>query len=355
MSYTSENTISNPSKLPAVLDIINTLGYFRVRDGLTIENRVGSFFWQDDNDYKSWTGVELDVYRTKTLIKIHTRTRVSRSYWDLTHQNKTITLLRTLFGGNFTTDEGRNRLMRTRSLPPPPISSGCYLARWRFHNAMIATHLYIDSRNFNPQTARNKPSGFYFLDQMNPRLLSNNILVPYVLAIWEEYLRASYTACLKYADKREAVLKKARLSHAQLEQIASNQFGIERAIAECFSFQRPGLIGDAFLLLDRKLDLAAVLRKPHMRRKRTLYDSIEELVEHRNALVHQGTLDLKLFDREISRVIDDIVVSVDRIYAALGDRFGFEPITQFGVTRRRHSKTKVDPQKSERKEAAEAD
>lgn len=80
---------------------------------------------------------------------------------------------------------------------------------------------------------------------MNPRLLSNNLLVPFIIAVWEEYYRATFTALLRYADKREVVLKKARLSLAQLEQIAAEK-QIERAIAECFSFQRPSVIGENF-------------------------------------------------------------------------------------------------------------
>ena len=47
---------------------------------------------------------------------------------------------------------------------------------------------------------------------MNPRLLPNNLLVPYVIAVWEEYFRATFAVVLKYSTQRRSVLKNAKLS-----------------------------------------------------------------------------------------------------------------------------------------------
>jgi hypothetical protein len=187
----------------------------------------------------------------------------------------------------------------------------------------------MQARNLEGALARDKATGFGYLDKMNPRLLSNNLLVPYIIAVWEDYFRSTFAAVLKYADRREAVLKKARLSHAQLEQIAGNHMPIEQAIAECYSFQRPSQIGTTFKLVDTHLDFAAAMRRPNEQRTVTLYDSIEELVENRNAFVHAGKLDLRLFDRELEKTLSDIVEAVDRCYMELGAHFGFVPIQDY--------------------------
>lgn len=163
---------------------------------------------------------------------------------------------------------------------------------------------------------------------MNPRLLSNNLLVPFIIAVWEEYYRATFTAVLRYADKREVVLKKARLSHAQLEQIAAEK-QIERAIAECFSFQRPSVIGENFRMIDTRLDVLGAMRKPYRRRKVTLSDAIESLVDTRNAFVHAGEMDMSLFDKELQTIMSDIVVAVDRSYEAIGNHFKFTAIHDY--------------------------
>ena len=328
MSYESENELPVGVSITRLKEVVELLGYKPVKDWINTPKKIGCYFWVASGEYKSWTGVELNIYHDEGRIILHTRTRVSRSYWDLTHQNKTIKTVRDLFGGNFRTDEGKGRYLRPNSPPPSPLSSGCYLARWTFHNALIKVHVYLSSRKLDGDAARDGPHHIPFLDDMNPRLLSNNLLIPFIIAVWEEYYRATFTAAVSYADKREVVLKKARLSHTQLEQIAAEK-QIERAIAECFSFQKPSMISENFRMIDQKLDLASAMRKPYRKRKVTLYDSIESIVETRNAFVHAGEMDMAMFDNRLQTILSDIVVAVDRTYDAIGKHFGFSPIREY--------------------------
>jgi len=175
MSYTSESELPEGTNLRRVFEVLELLGYKSTKDGLSLPNRVGTYFWYEENEYKSWTGIELDIYREDSVIKIGTRSRVSRSYWDLAHQNRTLKLIRDLFGGHFTTDAGRNRCWIPDGPPPSPLSSGSYLARWRFHNALGKARIYLMTRKLEGDIAREKPTGLAFMDQMNPRLLSNNL------------------------------------------------------------------------------------------------------------------------------------------------------------------------------------
>jgi len=329
MSYSSENAIPSTVKLSQLQEVVDLLGYKKLRSEMDIPNMVGSYFWLDENDYRSWFGVELEIYRVNGEITVHTRSTVSRSYWDLKHQNKTIKTIRDLLGGHFTTDAGRNRYWRPKEPPPSSLSSGCYLARWRFHNALIKARVYLSTRKLEGDIARDKPSGLFFMDEMNPRLLSNNLLIPYVIAVWEEYFRATFAAALKYSNQREGALKKARLSHNQLEQIAVKKQPIERTIAECFSFQRPSSIAENFKLLDSKLDVGGVMRKPYRRRKLSLFNSIEALVEGRNAFVHAGQINMELYDEELQTILADIVEAVDRAYTAIGRHYGFSLIRDY--------------------------
>lgn len=326
MSYTSTSVLRPSATIAQVTEIVELLGYKRARDSLKVPNRVGGYFWYDATDYRSWSGVELDIYQTsKGPVRVTTRSTISRSYWDLTHQNSTLKLLRDLFGGHFRTDAGRNRYWRPDEPPPPPISSGCYLARWRFHNSFGRARIYLMTRNLEGQIARETSSGLDFMDQMNPRLLSNNLLVPYMIAVWEEFFRATFAACLRYPKQREAALKRAKLSHSDLEKLAIGSVQVERSVAEVFSFQRPTSIAETFKLLDPKLDLAAPLRRPYRRRKVSLYDSLETLVENRNRLVHAGHLNLGLFDKELQTTMTDLTEAVNRAYNYIAKHYGFVP------------------------------
>lgn len=330
MSYTSESILKKSASLVRVQEIVDLLGYRRVSDGLDVPNRIAGYMWYEQTDYRSWSGVELDIYKTpKGPVKVTTRSTVSRSYWDLRHQNRTLKLLRDLFGGHFETDAGRNRYWRPDEPPPSPISSGCFLARWRFHNNMGRAHIYLMNRNLDGNAAREEPSGLDWLDDLNPRLLSNNLLVPYVIAVWEEFFRATFTACLRYSRQRETALKRAKLSHSDLEEIAIGSLPVERAVAERFSFQRPSKITETFKLIDQKLNIAAPLRKPYRNRKIKLYESIEVLVEDRNAMVHSGDLNLRLFDKQLETVLSDLTEAVDRSYNYVTEHYGFTAIHDY--------------------------
>lgn len=120
-------------------------------------------------------------------------------------------------------------------------------------------------------------------------------------------------------------LKKARLNHGHLEQVAFGSQPIERAIAESFSFQRPSVIAENFRLLHQKLDLAAALRKPYRRRKASLFESIEKLVEDRNEFVHAGHMNIRLFDSQLKSALSDMEAAVNRAYECVAAHYHFKP------------------------------
>ena len=71
------------------------------------------------------------------------------------------------------------------------------------------------------------------------------------------------------------------------------------------------------------------MRKPHKRRTVTLYNSIEALVEGRNAFVHAGEIDMQTYDKQLGSSLTDIVEAVDRAYAAIGKHYGFSPLHNY--------------------------
>ncbi len=74
--------------------------------------------------------------------------------------------------------------------------------------------IYLMSRKLEGPIAQEKSSGLEFMDELNPRILSNNFLLPYVVALWEDYFRSTFAAALKYSRQRESALKRARLATA---------------------------------------------------------------------------------------------------------------------------------------------
>ena len=326
MSYTSNSVLGSTATLATVKETIDLLGYTRVKKEFNIPNQVGSYIWVEKKDYKSYVGVQLDLYRDKKgKITIHTRSRAGRSYWDLWHQNKTLKIMREFFGGYFETDAGRNRYWRPEGKPPKPVSSGCFLARWRLHNALIKPRIYLDQRGLEQSNAREEPTGIEYIDEMNPRLFSNNMILPYLFAVWEDYFRETFVAILSYSPYRTLALKKVNLNLLQLESIAAREVSVEQAVADMFSFQRPSKVAGNFKFVDSGIDIAGILKKPYKRRKKSLYDLIEELVDDRNEFVHSGYMNTNLTDKKLQAFIKDIEVAVERCYQEFGRILKFKP------------------------------
>lgn len=329
MSYESVNTLSSQAKMVKVQELIELLGYKKSIEKPHIPEIKAIYYWFEQNEYRSWSGIGLQISKKEGQLEVYTRTSSSSSYWDNLQQNKTIKMLREYFGGYFVTDAGRNRYHHPEKPIPSTTSSGCFLARWRFHNALTKVHVYMQNRNLAGPICRDEPSGFEFLDDLNPRLLSNNLILPYVIAVWEEYFRSTFEVLFNTLDNKENVLKEVRLTAHHLEPFADDIIPFSRAVSGYFSFQRPSLISRNFKLVRKDIDITGALRKPYRRRKISLFNSIEILIENRNSFVHEGKMDTKLFDVKIKSIINDITEAVNRTYNEIGLKYSFTPIHDY--------------------------
>jgi hypothetical protein len=323
MSYSSTNELAHGAKLKDALEFASLLGYRY--DGILKSDEVGPISclsWFEEKDYCSWCGVELGIYEHKSTVTVETRTPISRSYFDLEHQNKTIRLFRKHFGGTFTTDEGRGRYLRPGSGPPTSIASGCHLAFQRFGSNLITGHAYYMYRNFTGPKPF-KLHGIHVINKFNPWQISNNLLLPFLVAIVEDYWKSTYVALLRYSKKKEAILRTGRLTPEQLAAVSEQRTTIEQAFAETLSFQRISTTCKHFAALDSKLDFAGTLRKPYRRRKVSLYDSLEEMTKLRHEIIHRAELSPRVTDDYLVTLVNDLEVAIVRCYRQLTKIYGW--------------------------------
>lgn len=330
MSYCSDNKLPKTAPANRVIEIIELLGYQKVKEPFTIENQTGSYMWLGNDNEISFVGVELSIYKYDDYTSVQTRTRMGRSYWDLKHQNKTISLLHSIFGGSFETDEGKNRYMKFAGEAPSKLSCALYLPRWILHNETIKSQIYLSSCKLTGDIAKKKPTGLSWMDDMKPRVLSHNMLIPYIIACWESYLRQSYIAILKYSETiPERALKNCKASSTELLEVVRKENDLTYVLADSLSFQRPSIAAENLRQLNSRIDIKTWLSAPYHKRKKTLFESITELVEMRNMIVHRGKM-FQDFTEEKARVlIDDLAVSADRIYDGFGSVFGFDPNKEY--------------------------
>jgi len=324
VSYETENEFPLKARIDRLKQIITLLGFEEINISHN-KNCIESYFWSSDKDYKSYVGVELSIYMIKDKIKITTRSRVGRSYWDLLKQNDTVTFLFDVFGGTFRSDAGEKKLETISEKPPAKLKTGLYLANWNYYNAMIKPELYLKERGV-VQLDINKKNPFNMIfKEFNPYYFSNNLLIPYLVAAWEQLFKESFVVLLKCSDNKAAILKKGYLSNHQLEKISFGKTTIEDEFVNSFSFQKPANISENFNIIDKNLDLAGQLKKPFKNRKKTLYESIEETVLLRHKIVHTGKIDILIEEKKLKTIINDFKISTKRIYKYFGCKYNFVP------------------------------
>jgi len=331
MSYSSESVLPASVTPRHVVEIIRLMRFKKVANyRLSKLGQVEEWNFFDDQDYRSWSGVELWLYiDASKRVVIETRTSIGRSYYDLKHQNDTIALIRRRFGGTFTTDEGRTRYLRVPGPPPPPAASGCYLAHHRFGRHLFRAKNYLEARRFKDTGLRIDRDSPRFLQDLDPTVLGNNTLMPYFVAAIEDYFKSVFVALLRYSNRKSQLLRAARLGGDDLVRMSERQLSLEEAIAESVSFQRLESICSRFDELMPRLNLAAVLQRPYRRRRETLYDTLRWMITTRHAVIHRATLDLELTDERMNALIYDLASLVARVQKAVCAYHGW-PVPRSG-------------------------
>lgn len=164
---------------------------------------------------------------------------------------------------------------------------------------------------------------------MRPIVVSNNIQLPYLIGAWENYIKNVFLAIFKYGETESKLLKSEKLSSDDLLKIKNGACTLEECIVNKLSFQRPNTIIANFKMLDSQLDVNSIFRKPYKRRKTSLYTQIDNVIELRNKIVHDGFLDTDLTPKDVMRFMENITEVANRLYKLLGDRYNFTPNFKF--------------------------
>ena len=336
MSLCSSSYISSNVPYKNLFWIIGKLGYTEttVPDDLKSAYKK-MYFWHPQKRDLTYVGIELNVKHVENnKIVIETRTRAGRSFVELQHQNQTIKVIKNFFGGYFTTDYGKNKLLDPEDCNPErtDLAMAIYVQRWIFHNALTPLKIYAEFIDANVHKT-SKAGDLYsdkvgvlpFIDFLRPIVVSNNIQLPYLIGAWENYIKNVFLSVLKYGNTENKLLKPEKLSADDLLKIKNGEADVEECIVNKLSFQRPRTIISNFKSLDSKLDIGAIFYKPYKRRKKSLYDQIDEIIELRNKIVHDGFLETHLTQKDVLRFTENITEVSDRLYKLLGDKYNFVP------------------------------
>ena len=308
MGHDSTNFLETKSKTD-VIEFLKTLRYQKVD--------ADTLFYYNDENFEHVTGVTATIrIGEDRKIEVGLRTNIIRSKVDADLHNNTIRQLRKRFGGGFQSDDGTNRYMPHFNSERTKAEGGCYLAYLNFRNNFVLVFVYLD--RVKPQDTTSCPlTGIPFIDQTNPDIISNNLMLPFLIAISEEYFKSTYSALLKYSEKKDSVLKSARFFSEDLVRVSEGTMKLEEAATKSMSFQNIGKISTYFKELDKRYNIHGTLCKPYRRRKETLYDAVDRIFNQRHALIHQSIITTTYTSDNATKDAQDIKAAITRVYEML--------------------------------------
>lgn len=323
MSYEAICALPASARVRQVSELMRDIGYAKatVSPFWHGDKALAAYSWQEPHDYRSHVGIYAELARHEEALRIYLRSNAGASYWDLLKLNDSIRAIRRRFKGRFHSDHGANRYFELPDHIQSPSESGCELAFLRFENAMSRASLYLATRGF-PDQFRKTPL-VDVLALYSPWTLSNNLLVPYIVASIEEYFRATFVALLEYSPRKVSVLKSARLNADQLVRMSEKKLTVEEAVAEGFSFQNLTSVSELFRGVIPDLDVHGTLRRPYRRRRLSLWESLTSLIDRRHDIIHGGEIRADFGDELLGRTIVDVQVAVDRVYRRICELSGW--------------------------------
>ena len=212
MSYESHYEVPNGISIELIKEILRLLGCKRIgKVKLPDGDIVEQFSWFETTYWKSRTGV--DVYLLlepgKSIWSVGTRTTSARSYWDLEQQNKTVKLLRELFGGEFSTDVGKNRLMYRRLGKPPPLAwNACLNIFERFGSHIVSSTVMVDEMPDLNEDTLNKLFGSIMSGSYPAK---SELVIVHLVPILEDYFKTIFVALLQSSKNKSSIFKGLRI------------------------------------------------------------------------------------------------------------------------------------------------
>lgn len=301
MGYDGINYLPKNTSKTKLIEFIKMLGF---------RGQGNDYYFFKDEDYKYLFGVILKIEKAEDSLLVHTRNPIYCSDYDLKYQNYVMKQLKQYFGGYFYSDYGKNRYFPENIEKTTPAERGCYAAYFRLSN--LFSHIRFLVNNYNED--ENVAKMMEYLGSPSGTALLSNISTTYISSIIENYFRQLYVVLLKYSDKKERLIASVRVNNFDLFEVSESKLSIEEAVALAKSFQNINKINAYFMEIDKRIDIHGMLSKPYHRRKETLYETLDRILEHRHSLVHRMNIDIGYKKEDVLKDINSVEVALTKVY-----------------------------------------
>ena len=319
---------------------ILSLNFEKARAILDWPTGTLTYSWFEYDDFKSITGISVNIYPTlKEELDItgnewslHFRALIHASWYDREMLNNTLRGARKLFGGKFYGDYGINRYIPLGNDNSTPISRG--ISRF-YENILLKIQSIkhslpepiIKSSHITDKSLRE------FTEAMDPSRIIYNALIPFNVAIIEYFFSNIFKVLIKYDEYAIENLrkynKKIKVDFLELLELTSKEKTPEDIIMNMYTFQNLNQINQAYKDW-LKIDIKKILIKKEKigNSWKYLFNSLNEIVEIRHKIVHSLELNSKLSKKDylnsleiIEKVIVNIVKFLEKKYNFQADSF----------------------------------
>jgi hypothetical protein len=317
MGYDATNYLPPNLREADVSEFLQLLGFVFAGTLRRQSGRCRVFWHSEPDNIERFQPISATLYGGDDGLEVHTRSLVSRNKPDCDVHNSVIRHLRKRFGGHFVSDMGRNRYFRWEGHAFKGAEAGCLVSYWRFSTNLARLRAYLMNRSFR---GKSFPEAFAADD---PEIVSNNLIVPLLVSLLEEYFKSTYQSLLRFSSKRPRITVPA----GDLLGLDGVKPSIEAAVTRRMSFQNLDTVAANFRKIEPSLDLLGCLERPYLRRRVSLRDSLQALIVRRHVIIHEATIVPTFTTEEIRRSVSDLEVAVGRVFKNLAKKKRWHPDT----------------------------
>jgi hypothetical protein len=251
------------------------------------------FFWFDDKDYRSITGVEITIYpirNSESAISsgkwaMHVRNTYSATWHDVDMLNKVLRTGRKKFGGNIFGDYGKNRYAPLWDDNSTPMSRGLAWVSGMAHENIRAVSHALPDEYVTPEGDSDLGR---IIASADPARVIYNGLVPFLISILEFYLKNAFIIGLQYDLGAQGRVRNYLQELGP--EVSLGGKNAEEFIADKISFQDLHNVKKAFrkwLTIDIKKPLDQSVTMPI----ESLWRRLNDLIQYRHDLIHRMGVD----------------------------------------------------------------
>jgi hypothetical protein len=281
------------------------------------------FFWFDDTDYRSTTGVEITIYPVQDSERslrssewaIHVRNTYSATWHDVEMLNRILRTGRKKFGGDIFGDYGKNRYAPLWDDASTPISRGFAWVYSMAHGNIRATLHALPSELDIPKGDAKLES---ILKSNDPSRVIYNGLVPFLISVLEFYLKNIFLIALKYDPNAQDKIEDLRREVSSMA--LQDEKGPEESIADSISFQDLRNVKKAF----RKwlnVDIKKPLTQSETTPDESLWRRLDSLIKYRHDIIHRMGVDTNFSRTEFLNHAQLIEESLDLLLKTFAEKY----------------------------------